>query len=544
MTTSAPLLLPPGFVEHLQKAPLAEVVELWAEVEALFGDAGRAALGRADRFYLLVRLLHRIDAIHPWLYARCREVEANPDGYLDLWAREHYKSTIITFAGIIQEIVLDPEVTVVVFSHTKPVARKFFNQIRTELETNEDLKRVYPDVFYADPRKESPRWSEDKGIVVRRTSNPKEATLEGHGLVDGQPIGGHWRLRCYDDVVVPESVTSPDMVNKTTAAWELSDNLGARDEDGAGGRAWHVGTRYSFMDTYQVIIDRKALKVRLHPATDDGTADGNPVLFSPELWAQKKLTQGPATIACQMLQNPAAGKQAMFAREWLSFMDVRPATLNVYIMVDPAHSRKKDSDNTAISVVGVDASRQFWFLDGLRHKMGLRQRWEALRGMRRKWMRMPGVQMVECGYERYGMQADLEYFEMEMERDGDRFTIKELNWVSEGGQSKDDRVQRLQPLFLQRKFHLAAVTDGETRNQRTAREAGQSYRIFKPVMQKDEEGNLYSLNKGFLDEYLTYPFSAKKDLIDATSRVFDMDPVAPVLVDERLLEPEVFADGI
>jgi hypothetical protein len=162
---------------------------------------------------------------------------------------------------------------------------------------------------------------------------------------------------------------------------------------------------------------------------------------------------------------------------------------------------------------------------------------------------MTGVQGVYCGYERYGMQADLEYFHMEMEKDGDTFEIAELNWVSEGGQSKDDRVQRLQPDFLQKRFHLAAVCvtkDGmpfETKNQTRARDQGQAYCIFKPVFQKDEDGNLYSLNKGFLDEYLTYPFSAKKDLIDAASRLYDMEPKPPIIIDERFLEPEVFADG-
>jgi phage terminase large subunit-like protein len=537
------LTLPDEFRAALHSAPLAAVPDLWELVESQYGIEGKAWLGRHDRFYLLVRLLHRLDAIHPWLYARCREVEARPDGCLDLWAREHYKSTIITFAGIIQEIVMNPEITIGIFSHTKPVARKFMLQIKQELESNRDLQAVYPDIFYPDPRGQSPKWSEEKGIVVKRKSNPKEATVESHGLVDGQPTGAHFLLRVYDDVVTRESVSTPDQVNKTTSAWELSDNLGARGEDGKI-RAWHVGTRYSYQDTYQEIIDRKILQVRLYPATADGTPDGTPVFLTPDAWAAKKLAQGPSTIACQQLMNPAAGNEAMFRKEWLSFIDIRPATLNVYIMVDPAHSKKRGSDNTAMAVIGIDSGGNKYLLDGYRHKMGLRERWEALKGLRRTWMAQPGVQAVFLGYERYGMQADLEYFEEQMQRDRDAFEIIELNWTSDGAQAKDDRVQRLQPDFISKRFYLAAVTTGETANQKRIREQGQGFRIFKPVSRRDHEGNLYSLNKGFLEEFLTYPFSSKKDLIDACSRLYDMSPVPPILIDERMLEPETYADGV
>lgn len=526
----------------LQRAPFDKVCDLWEIIENEQGAAGKAWLGRNDRYYLLTRLLHRLDAVHPWLYARCREVEANPDDYLDLWAREHYKSTIITFSGIIQEIIRDPEITIGIFSHTKPVARKFLNQIKKELESNRDLVATYPDIFFSDPKREAPGWSEEKGLIVKRKTNPKEATIEAHGLVDGQPTGAHFSLRVYDDVVTLESVSTPDQVKKTTAAWEMSDNLGARGDDGKL-RAWHVGTRYSFADTYNDIIERNALKVRIYAATHNGLPDGNPVFLTAEAWAEKKRKQGPATIATQQLQNPAAGNEAMFRKEWLSFSDIRPATLNVYIMVDPAHSKKKGSDNTAMAVIGVDSGNNKYLLDGYRHKMGLKERWTAMSGLRKVWMAQPGVQMVKVGYERYGMQADLEYFEEQMLLTKEAFEINELNWVIEGGQSKDDRVQRLQPDFQSKRFFLSKVTEGETANQKRIKEQGQGFRIFSPVRRRDHEGNAYSLNKGFLEEYLTYPFSAKKDLIDATSRIYDMAPVPPIIIDERMLEPETYEDG-
>ncbi len=79
-------------------------------------------LARGDLFYLLVHVLGRDDVDRDWIYDRCREVERGPDGYLDLWAREHYKSTIITFGLTIQDILVDPVISVGIFSHTLPIA--------------------------------------------------------------------------------------------------------------------------------------------------------------------------------------------------------------------------------------------------------------------------------------------------------------------------------------------------------------------------------------------------------------------------------------
>ena len=502
-----------------------------------------AQLGRGDRFFLVTHILNRVDLIHSWIFSRCREVEKARDGYLDLWAREHGKSSLITFAGMIQEILCDPEITIGLFSHTKVISRKFLLQTKFEFESNERLIALYPDILYKDPSKDSPKWSEEKGIVVKRAGNPREATVEAWGLVDGMPTGAHFRLRIYDDVVTVESVSTPEQALKTTIAFELSDNLSARGEDGKS-RAWVIGTRYHFRDSYSVLLDRKALIPRIYPATDDGRPDGKPVLLTPEAWADKKLKQGPATIACQQLLNPAAGQNAIFSKDWIKVSDIRPGTLNIYIMADPASSKKKGSDSTAIVVVGVDAARNKYFLDGYRHKMNLAERWQALYGLRKFWMNQPGIQGVFVGYERYGSLSDLEYFEERMQAVSDSFTITELAWPSEGPGSKIDRIQRLVPDFLQGRFYLPHEGNTETANQRRMREEGQGFRIFKPTRRRDHEGNLYTLHHMLLTEFLVYPFSVHDDLLDALSRIYDMDYQIPMIVDERMLEPEIFNDGI
>jgi hypothetical protein len=178
--------------------------------------------------------------------------------------------------------------------------------VQQEFENNELLKRIYRDVLWTDPKREASRWSREKGIVVKRKQNPKEATIEAWGLVDGQPTSRHYRLLIYDDVVTQDLVGSPEMIKKVTERWELSDNLGTHGET----RKLHAGTRYSFGDTYGIILERGVLQPRIYPATLDGTLDGEPVLLSPERWEQVKDAQR-STVAAQMLLNPVAGDRGV-----------------------------------------------------------------------------------------------------------------------------------------------------------------------------------------------------------------------------------------
>lgn len=513
---------------------------------------GSALLACNDRFYLLTGLLGRTDALHPWLYDRCREVEEEPDGHLDLWAREHYKSTIITFAGIIQEVLADPEITVGIFSHTKGIAERFLSQIMREFERNDGLRATFSDVLWSRPRTEAPSWAKSSGIILKRKNNPKEATVEAWGLVDGQPTSKHFGLLVYDDVVTRESVTNPEMVRKTTEAWELSDNLGA-----GAARKWHIGTRYSFADTYGVILERQILIPRIYPATHNGQINGDPVFMDAKRWAAKVKTQR-SVLAAQMLQNPLAGNENTFKASWFRPYEVRPLTLNVYIVCDPSKGRSAKSDRTAIAVIGIDSAGNKYLLDGLRHRMTLSERWAALKGFYNRWTKERGVRNVTVGYEQYGMQTDLEYIQERMRAEGQSFPITEINWARDStSQSKRDRVERLEPDMKLGRFFLPAVVwdkahgeafwevnqatshieirpkQGMTRQMRSLEANGQAFRIIKAVKRQDETGALYDVTRALMEEMLFFPFAPKDDMVDAVSRIYDMTPIAPDVAEGR-----------
>jgi phage terminase large subunit-like protein len=470
-------------------------------LKALWSSNPQAALVasrklcRTDLWFLLRYACRRIDLERDWLFERCREVQASPDGHLDLWSRDHYKSTFITFGKTIQDILAshgqDPlpewgglEPTFGIFSHTRPIAKKFLRQIKMELEGNDTLKSWFPDVLYENPFRESPKWSEDDGITVKRRTNPKEATVEAWGLVDGQPTSVHFMVRIYDDVVTRESVTTPEQISKVTSAWELSQNLGTEN-----GRVRTIGTRYHYHDTYKVMMDRGVVTPRIYPATDTGEFDGTPVLWDRHFLQEKIRTMGPYTAACQLMQDPKADDTQGFKREWLVHFEKQDGGgMNVYLLVDPAGMKKKTSDRTAMVVIGLCGDKNYYLLDAIWDRLNLKERTTALFFLHRKW------RPKRVGYEQYGMQADIEHIKSVQEEDNYRFQIIPLG----GRLGNLDRIRRLIPLFAEQRFYLP-------------------YSLHKNLL----DGSGVDLVERFItQEYEPFPVG-HADLFDIMSRILD-----------------------
>ena len=108
-------------LELLRSKSLTETIVYWDKLEELgkkekqFIQVVRL-LCLSDLYYLLVRICGRKDMLNDFAFQRTREVERNPNNHLDLWAREHFKSSIITFGLTIQDILKDPEKTFGLFS--------------------------------------------------------------------------------------------------------------------------------------------------------------------------------------------------------------------------------------------------------------------------------------------------------------------------------------------------------------------------------------------------------------------------------------------
>lgn len=486
-------MLSPADLRVLRGLSLEGVCAYYDDMEAVGRREGKLPqvvrlLCLSDLYYLLVRGCKRVDMLHPWVFERVREVEASPDGHLDLWSREHFKSSIITFGLTIQDILKDPEVTFGLFSHTRPIAKAFLRQIMREFEENETLHVAFPDVLWGRDLKQAPKWSEDDGIIVKRKTNPKEATIEAWGLIDGQPTSKHYKVLLYDDVVVRETVTNPEQIEKAMTALEQSYNLGVTP----GGIKRMAGTRWHFNDPHKTVVERGTFKPREHPGRKGGTEDGESVFWPEEVHLEKRRDMGPYTYAAQILLNPKADSMQGFRREWLrKYKKITPSKLNWYLCFDAASSKKKGSDYTAGWAVGLGVDGNYYAIPIVRDRLNLKERsdrvFEAHRTYKPKQVR----------YEKYGLMADIEHMQARMEDENYRFAITEVA----GQTSKHDRIKRLVPLF----------------------EAG---RIWLPETHNitDWQRKTVDLVHSFIEEeYMAFPVGLHDDLLDALSRICEPD---------------------
>lgn len=471
-------------------------------------------LGKADLYFLLRYVLStrewkdtenpKLSAwAKPWLLARCREAQFLHRNRMDIWARGHFKSTIKTLGLIIQWLLNNPNETVGIFSVTKSVADEFVNQVRHEIESNELLKALYPDVLHQEPRRESTRWTIEKGFNVKHTMNFKDASVRGFGLLDTNFTGHRISKAVYDDAVNEANITTSDMIRRTVRQFELS--LGTAMP---GSVQTVTGTFYAYGDPYHEFAD-KGFHPRIHPCyeiiMEESTFDDDtglpqkivvdrekPVLFPLEYLQKVEKEMGPTTFATQMLCNPVEGSARNFSSDWLRYYETPPnkflgAAFNKYIVVDPANEKKKDSSYTTMWVIALGVDGNYYVVDGVWDRIDMHERANKLFDLVARW------HPYEVRYEKYGLQSDIQYLDYVMNHRNFRFNVTPVGGIVK----KEDRVERLIPLFKDGKVFLP-----------------------RSLIYTNTTGETVNLTKEFIRrEYLHFPNTKFMDMLDAMARI-------------------------
>jgi hypothetical protein len=318
----------------------------------------------------------------PFIVNMCRLLDDGPQsGTVDVWSREHGKSSCITIAGTVQRVCNDPECTTAIFSFRKSAADKFLDSIRKIFELD-FMIWCFPEIFYEKPETQSPSWSLQGGIRVKRQNTVRrENTVEAFGLVEGAPIGGHFDHRIYDDIETDVMARNPEQLDQCYESLLMSRALGRE-----GGTELVIGTYYSHCGVVVKLGEKKDIpgelmyQLRIFPATHDGTITGKPVFFSQGYLDDKKTDSGFNT---QYLCNPTPQTEIK-----LDFNRFRPIPRKElpkdrlkFIIIDPAGDKEVQSgsgnDSWAMLCVSVRpyldelGNSDVFIEDGIVSEMGL-----------------------------------------------------------------------------------------------------------------------------------------------------------------------------
>jgi hypothetical protein len=335
-------------------------------------------LFRTDLF-ALVYFGMRVPINHPWWVSACNEVQDGPEtDTVDVWAREHGKTTIVTIGDTIQRDVikktpLEAEMErqgavdlsklpgcaarIGIGSFAKDPAVKILRVFKSIFEDSTLLKVCFPEIFWESVN-QAPKWSEEQGLILRRQGYAKEATIEAWGLIDGMPTGAHYTTLLFDDVVTLTLVKTPERMADVFAAFNAAQYLGSE-----GCRRRVCGTYYRHDDPLVQIVAQKDLDTgeplwleRNKPGVEPAAFTGKPVFMSEK--SIKRYKGDPITFSTQILCNCTPVELRKLNPDMLHEVDPGdiPRRLWRMMIIDPA-GKHAGRDSWAIGVGGFVPAR-------------------------------------------------------------------------------------------------------------------------------------------------------------------------------------------
>ncbi len=332
-------------------------------------------------------------------------VRNSPERSLVLAPRGFGKSTLLSIARCLFEIIRNPDVRILLASNTQAQAETFLREIRSHFEANPGFGKIFGDFV-------GPKWTDTEIIVRPRKRIAKEPTIFAIG-VGGALVSRHFDVIICDDIVDEEN-SRTESQRERLRVWFFKVLLPCLEPHGKLGV---IGTRYHYRDLYGHLIETGFAPVTLIRAIGPDGASAWPEKFPAKKLEEIRRQAGTVIFNAQYQNDTDAMKGAVFKEEWLQFYDnldalirghdapscprIRTTTLKdnpgtpcgkvspdyprqiaprlrVYQGVDLAIAQETGSDYFAIVTIGVDSIGDIYVLDCFQARLSFRQQTAAI----------------------------------------------------------------------------------------------------------------------------------------------------------------------
>lgn len=372
---------------------------------------------------------------YPEFYKEIARVLDKGEKYtLVMVPRDHGKSTLVTIAWVIQQILRDVNIRVLIVNAVWDNSRKFVGVIERYLDKGSVLAGLFGE-FRSD------NWNQDEFTVKMRKKNLVAPTVTTTGIEKFQ-TSQHYDLIVVDDLVGKGNVETPELRKKVGEYFDTLFDLLEKPD----GRMVVIGTPWAQDDLYANIQDKPGWSVYKRNIYKNGV-DGEPL--HPQRFTEKNILElrqqkDAYTFSSQYLLNPISEEASDFKRSWIKYYDAGTLPkLSYFLTVDPAISLSKTADYTGMIVAGMDSERRIYVVDYVHERMVPSRLVDEVFRLVTKW------KLTRMGIETIAFQLTLKYtLQEEMRKRGKFFMIEEMG-RRDKQDSKEARIRRLQPYFEQ-----------------------------------------------------------------------------------------------
>lgn len=358
--------------------------------------------------------------------------------------RGHLKTSVVTKAFSIQQVLRNPNVRILIANQVWDKAREMLYEIKQMFTDKSDLPKLFG-TFMSD------RWREDD-IVVRQRTRALAAPTIGTSGVEAELTSSHYDVVILDDLQGLQNYQTPEQREKVKRYYRSMMDLLE-----PGGLLIVIGTRWHLDDVYQYIIDEESeyFDITVRKVIEKGkiifpkkfNKKFDPVTKS---WLETKeptmdfinyLKKRPSEeFASQYMNEPIDSENQIFKKDYFKTYDRRPEGLFVSMTIDPAISEKQSADYFAINVSGMDENYKIYVLDTIKGHWKVAESIDNIFTTYEKWH--PSA----IGLETIAYQKALKsWLEEKMRERGVFFPITELRRNT--NESKEFRIKALEPFY-------------------------------------------------------------------------------------------------